>query len=144
MSNADLEDLPYSSDYAVIQDTSYQDGNYFPESTLSEEANLVDVLKYSEDDLDKLRDEAIMEEKEKLAISEQDFLVEKSELQKWFEVEMRTIKRTTEENLIEIDDEINSIQEHSVSQSVKYQEEMESTNVNLQSIIQEAAIIKQV
>ena len=144
MSSADLEDLPYSPDFPGDQNSSYQEGSYFHESTLSEDVNLVDVLKYSEDDLDKLRDEAILEEKEKLSLSEKDYLIEKNELQKWFDSEMRLIKRTTEEHSNEIDNEIRAIQENSVSQSVKFQEEIESTNLNIQSITQEAVFLKQV
>ena len=135
MSSADLEDLPYSpSDFLG-------DGSYFQESS---EANLVDVLKYSEDDLDKLREGAILEEKEKIAFAEQDYLSEKESLQKWFESEMRTMKRATEEHLYGIDSEIRLTHEDAATQSVEFQEKIESTNSTTQSLTQEAAILKQV
>ncbi|KAI6648932.1 hypothetical protein LOD99_7005 [Oopsacas minuta] len=140
MSNADSQSSP---DYTGQPDNGIYQQAYFPESTLTEESNLVDVLKYSEDDLDKFREEAIQEENEKLEHAEQEFLIEKSELQKWFESEVRKIRRNAEQQIQEIENEMNLVRKDTATQTLKLREEIEIKNINIQTISQDTVALQQ-
>ena len=136
----------YSPDYSGgPEEAMYPaETGYYPEQTLVEESNLVDVLKYSQDDLDRFKEEAVMEENEKLANAEQEFLMEKNELQKWFESEVRIIRRNADEQITEIQKEMNLARRESASQTLKLQEEIEMKNVNIHNITQETSSLRQV
>ena len=136
----------YSPDYPEQPDdaTYPNEPGYSPELTLVEESNLVDVLKYSQDDLERFKEEAVMEENEKLMNAEQEFLTGKNELQKWFESEVRLIRRNADEQIREIEKEMNLARRESASETLRLQEEIDMKNVNIHNITQETSLLRQV
>ena len=136
----------YSPDYPQTpEEVLYPtEPGYSPDLTIVEGSNLVDVLKYSQDDLDRFKEEAVMEENEKLVNAEQEFLMEKNELQKWFESEVRIIRRNADEQIKEIEKEMSLARRESASQNLKLQEEIEMKNVNIHNITQETSSLRQV
>ena len=134
----DTDDPPYSPvEYSETFEPSFTEGSFLHESNLHEENNLVDVLKYSDDDLEKMREEAVMEEKEKLEIVGAEFERDKTELQRWFESEMRSIRRNAEDQIKAIESEANLAQKESATESRKLQEEIEIKNENILSYTHE-------